>query len=997
MQSYIQEVDVTIETRARPDRFWLTPVCALVVVAALLVFLRSNSSGEGNDTRNVLNITPYSGASDPGPTTLIGSEADANGTQFLWVDLYLEGNANCRVYFDRRDTTNFHFLDRVGTKITLGLSEAGLEQSFCTATLTSAEPLRVARHGCQIGVFQQGRLLLAAFDDRQRGGSVGIRTIANGSGGGGGAATATLKAEAREDIHFADDFMITEAKGAHWKGNGSPERGDFKVRSLRHPLLSANAFNYMGAGKGLYSVVGQPWWDQYRYEVSLRGPQNGIVGLVFAYQDDNNYGLFRWNARTAVEGGVFEGGWRELVAIRDGKETVLVHADGGYLPDQWYAASLRVTYGGVSVMMDGYELLHSYDAGLTCGGAGVWCDIPVPAILATDPKSQLFQENRLSGLMAQHCTIDDIRINSIEGFEDNFRTNGELGGGWLTGPGLWKCEAGKGLSVLPVSTSTKALIGDRRWSQYEVETQVQPGSGGAGITFLHRDESNYYCVTVDGKQLSLINVSNGEEKIVDSVPLPVAAAADKDGASWMHLKATVKHGHVRVVANDRATVESFAGDGLLKGRAGFVATSGKGDVASRFRSFRLSFLPEVEPLVTTNAVFEDELTMNDWTNPNSEWYPPKDQLLLEGRPVNLLWHRSQFPGDVELTLEPREITDDKKNEIAISVAKDGQGKNNGYVLRYKSASDEVGKRTTTVQLFRQGEMRSEKSVGDDVRQLSSISLRRCGRYVVGSINGRAIVNFRDDVPLSGSKVAYYTQGVLVRTEATKITSDNFRNDLFSRAATGWRIAGQAIAEVTNRWQCDPRWTFWSIENDRRKGKAAVMWSKYLYPGDCTIEFYVANKMEGERGQPYVYARDINVTLSSDGSDLTKGYTFMWGGKGNEASMILRDGIEVKRLPRSIPTDMNLHRHWFAYKVERQGNRVSFRVDRYFMNDKDGKEKQSELVYEDSQPLTGDRIAIWTYDHAIMISRVRISGDGGNVAEHPDSQTQPLKTPYDTKF
>ena len=165
----------------------------------------------------------------------------------------------------------------------------------------------------------------------------------------------------------------------------------------------------------------------------------------------------------------------------------------------------------------------------------------------------------------------------------------------------------------------------------------------------------------------------------------------------------------------------------------------------------------------------------------------------------------------------------------------------------------------------------------------------------------------------------------------------------------------------------------------------------------TLDFYVAHKMEKERGAPYVYARDINVTICSDGSDLNKGYTFMWGGRGNTGSMILRNGEEVKKVPVRIPTEhgssgtplTDWHHHWFAVHIEKHGNTVSYRVDRFFED-----QPNSELVFEDTQPLSGDRIAIWTYDHAILISRARLSGEGGIDFEDPDFQPAPLKTPYD---
>jgi hypothetical protein len=330
--------------------------------------------------------------------------------------------------------------------------------------------------------------------------------------------------------------------------------------------------------------------------------------------------------------------------------------------------------------------------------------------------------------------------------------------------------------------------------------------------------------------------------------------------------------------------------------------------------------------------------------------------------------------------------------IALSVAKDGQGKNNGYVFKYQSGSAAEGaSRSTALELYRQGEKVAEKVLLDEVRQLSSVTIRRCGKYVIGLVNGKPMVSYRDEEYATGSRVAFYTQGVTVKTEAIKIVSNHFKNDLFSSAPVNWRTAGAAVAEVANRWQCDPRWSFFSLKNDRKAGKAAVLWSKLLYPGDCTVEFYVGNKMEGERGPPYQYARDINVTIGSDGSNLNKGYTFMFGGQANSGSMILRDGVEVKRSGRAIPMDMNYHRHWFSIKIEKRGNTVSFRVDRFFVADN---AKTGELVYEDEQPLDGSHIAIWTYDHALMISRVRISGEGGEVADHPDWVPGALKTPYD---
>ncbi len=995
---------------SRDPHRWIR-AAAVVAGAALLSVATALPVIAESDVPNVkLDVMPSPNETDVGPKVLLGQESpEGEGTSYASVDLNAEGEGNCRVYFDyRKSTGSFHFMDRRCAKVTLGISEAGVEQILGTGAVAPGS-LRLARHGLNMAVFQNGKLICSAFDERLTGGAAGFRML-------GSERAITLKAESRDDIHFSDDFMVTETKSAQWRGNGSTEKGDFEVKSLRSPLLSANGFCYMGKGQGIYSVVGEPWWDRYSYQAALRGPAESKIGLIFAFRDEKNYGLFRWTARSVGADSTKQPGKRELVRVTNGKENVLASSEGGYEPQQWYAATILVNYGHASVSVDGHLLLDAVDSSLTSGGAGVWCDVALPAKMAQSPREQAHPYNSLHDLMKQHAVFDDVKINSIEGFEEQFRTPGTLGGGWLVGAGDWKVQAVKAvkdstndaapgeLIVTPPGDGVaKALIGDRRWAGYQVEADVVPGSGAAGLIVLHRDESNYYSATLVGEELRLSRVavaSTGiKETVVDATHL-----ARIDGP--IHLKATIKCGHIKVTAsaagNTLVSVETFDATSQLKGRAGLLA-SGTGR-AARFSNLELSFVHDSEPLITTNAVFDVETSMTDWTNPASEWYPPKDPVMVDGKPVNLLWHRSQFPGDVEMTVEPRDFTE-TKYEIVLSLAKSGQGKNNGYIFLFRSGdSAEGSSRSITAQIFRQGVQVAENVLNDDARQLTSLSLRRCGKYVVAMANGKPILTYRDESPLTGSQIAYYTRGVSLRAEATKISSNNFHDELFSSAPTVWRTAGAAIAEVTNRWQCDPRWSFYSLKSELGKAATAVLWNKASYPGDVTLEFFVGNKMESDRhpgiqGSPYAFARDINVTICSDGSDLTKGYTFMFGGQGNTGSMITRNGVEVKRSAKTvtIPTDMNFHHHWFAIKIEKHGSRVSYRVDRYFADEKNEKgEIVGELVFDDPQPLTGDRIALWTYDHGIMVSRIRVSGENGEVLEMPGADRPALKSPYDGK-
>lgn len=937
---------------------------------------------------------PARNAPDPGPETVLGAEDSRQiGTSFDWVDVLAIGpSTHYRLYFDRLDNANYHFVDRNQERVVLGHCEAGVEQVLDETLLPQGLPaeLRVARHGTRMGVFSGPRLLVWAFDERRLGGSVGYRNTGPG--------TLTVTAERRDDIRFSDDFMREEkdTNSSTWRKRGAAGC-EFAIRSLRNPLLSANAFNYMGVGHGAVSITGEPWWDNYRYEVSLRGPREGKIGLLFAYHDENNYGLFRWTARPVSADGATTGpGLRELVRVRNGQEEVLAKSAYGYVPQQWYRAEVLVSHARVRVEVDGHAFFEVFDPQLTAGGVGLWCDVTPPKSLALDPKSTDLKINSLWELMNQHAVFDDVRVTTLESFEDDFRFPGPIRQGWLAGLGEWVVrtekngEAGE-LCARSLPNSSKCLIGDKRWGQYRLACDLDPGNGSCGLIFLYRDETNHYLARTDGQRLELVRVADGQEKVLQATPLKTGRETWTDG--FLRLGILAKEGYLRATADDGTVVEALDTDGVLRGRAGLFAASGdnRGEAPpARFRRLRLMFLEEPEPLVTTNAIFEDEESMSDWTNASKEWQAQQAAITVDGQSIVPLWHSNQFPGDVELIVEPRQISSER-HELALSVSKDGKGSHNGYIFLYQAGrKTEDGKPSTILKIIRAGEPVLERVLtGGSIRELSSLSVRRVGPFVVGKINGKPELVFRDPKPLEGAKIAYYAKGVEVRAESSRIVSDHFLNELFSNAPVRWRTAGCAIAEVTNRWQCDPRWSFFSLKNDLGKGKTAVLWSKSSYPGDAMIEFYVGNKMEQERGPYYTYARDINITLCGDGQDLTKGYTLMWGGHDNQATYLYRNGVEVKRVEGRIPDEQRLvHRAWMSVRVEKRGSKISFYADRL------PGQAPISLVYEDPEPLTGNRVALWTYNHAVMLSRFRITGEGGTVQESPDQDFLAPKTIYE---
>jgi hypothetical protein len=146
-------------------------------------------------------------------------------------------------------------------------------------------------------------------------------------------------------------------------------------------------------------------------------------------------------------------------------------------------------------------------------------------------------------------------------------------------------------------------------------------------------------------------------------------------------------------------------------------------------------------------------------------------------------------------------------------------------------------------------------------------------------------------------------------------------------------------------------------------------------------------MDQERGERYEYVADINAVLGADGRDIATGYSFLFGGRGDTGSYILRGSRELAKNPAVVlPRSSSIHRRWFHLKMRKDSGHLALWVD-------------GELVAaaDDPDPLPGRHLGLWTWDNGVMIAHVRVSTDGAMVPESTVQSQPPVpRTPYDEK-
>lgn len=818
------------------------------------------------------------------------------------------------VAFNHQDSANHYCLSLEGGRAGLFRVERGLLLPLTETELKrGGKPLLLKRRRSVVELYEGSERRLRFCDGTFRGGRVGL---------GGPSLKKALAASPRFQpvgpVYFSDDFMRGENEPGAW----DCPSGEWKVKSLRNPLRSANAFKFIGktTGEVAVALTGHWFWDRYECSAAFRSPDASPVGLFVGYQDKGNHFRCEWRGKHGSDVGQIR-----LVQVTDGEERELLAEPIGFAPGQWYLLSVVMVGDGLRVSVDGNEVGKVSLPGLIGGKIGLF---------TKSPEGTLF---------------DDVVVRSVFDYRADFSEMAE--GRWACLGGTWKPSG----SSVTASSSGRALavVGDEEWFDYTAETLAEGADGAAGLVCHFQDAFNYCALIREGEaRLKLIRVLDGKEETLAEAQLDDRLLRPRTLRLALRNSSDLLTGLV----DGRALVQAEEAR-LGTGLAGLCA-NGKG---YRFTEFSVTFAErDRAPLRTHNPVFAHEYSMANWASAEGDWAKEQQQLD-DGRRAALGWHRVDMPGDAEIRMPlPEFPARDSAGAsmpssvwLVLSAAEHKLGE--GYRLEMGWSG------STQLSLWRGEVMVHEQALRK--RDVTSLRLRRAGSYLLGYVNGQREVVYQDKEPLAGNHTGW--GAVLVEPDLSRVQvyADSVVAETFETAPTDWLVA-EGDWEVSNRWQCDPRWSFFSGAPLAGR-KRAVIWSKReLPPEELSVELTVGQKMERERGDYSKYARDYNLTICADGNRLDSGYSFVFGGWGNKRTAILRGTQVVAETETPVIDTRGLHRRWYVLKASKKGGRL-----RYFV---DGK---LVLSYDDPTPLRGERFAVWSYENGIMIPRVRISCPG----------------------
>ena len=731
---------------------------------------------------------------------------------------------------------------------------------------------------------------------------------------------------------FADDFMHDKGELGAWK----PTAGTWKIDAMQNPIRSANPFAFLAQGEDATALAGNWFWRNYDYACTVRPLPESAFGMVFCRYDEEHSYQLKWVPTTPISGRL------SLVKIAAGRQVVLAEKQQALPRHAWTRLRVSQLEGLLTAHVDGLQAFQVTDPDpLPAGLIGLW---------SSGGEGTVFDDVEVTPVSALEC-----RFTAPLVLPPVLRAPREITDAHLTESGLVLGRAG-GVLALGGVTRENVSLQAQLAGLGALETTLELRTRENGGDFVG------FRISGHGSDMSaeLFVRWEGNDIWVDRQPVQQLPA---EAEISLHTRAEEAWGCI----DDRIVCLAAGLPVVAKGTCSLrVSPENNGITLTSLALRPARPLPSIENRVET---FTYEDSMRKWSSPIHEWTASR----AGGHKV--YWHRSDFWQDLAAWVDMR------------SLAEEDLGSGWGLILGTGKSQEDPGIRAG----IRRAEEQLELQLVLAPEKVHRLVLDKMpDGFGIEKRNDRLLVRLDERIIWNQSlpetlqelcRVGRFGQGADEKwAQAVRIRAGGVKTYSFKHAPADWcAVAG--TWQVTNRWQCDPRWSFFS---GVRPSGVACNWNKRRHGTNVSVEFFAGPKMDRSRGDKYQYAADINAVICGGGRDIVDGYSFMFGGWNDKGSYILR-GTQVLSENTSviIPRAGSTHRRWFHVKLRKHNDTLALWVD--------GVEAGKAT---DPDPLNGDRFALWTWNNGIMVAQVRVSTDSDLTAVEPDAEpvSEP-KTPY----
>lgn len=689
------------------------------------------------------------------------------------------------------------------------------------------------------------------------------------------------------------------------------------------PAKSPNFYTMQGFGTNALLLAGEPFYGHYRYRASVQH-NSGTNGIVFLSTERGNaYAFTAENA--ANQDGIQLSLWERPA----GAAPKRLHAVQTELqPGQWLLLEVKLFDDRVICYADHVEVMRKKLPLPPGGRFGLFANTESGDVTRFDDVAvvshdDLVFDDPADVLFASHTAPPPC-------VSENGKARVDFPGGVTN---LWRFG---GATSAPLRTEARFT------AQGDAFTVGLETAGGV-YRFLCRQAGG-------ARDYVLERFADGKRETLDSCRTPA-------NGKTVTLALDALRGHeLRGLADGRLVCLAMPA-GQPGGVQGVVAFSAEPvsavplAVTSLDETLRDRF--EKNPLYVTDPY------MKHWASPEGQWVTFQN---------GETWFKGDLTGGTEIKFP---VVDGMKLDFAVP-----EDSTNGQCRVV------VGGGAVRVFTPESGTNAAMRVAVNDI-PLTEVNKAKFRRYTLG-VSGLTAWLASDTALLAKAHLAKPLTGrrmqirgmALDNLARTLVTRDNVFDTLFNESLYNWTINGGKW-EVINRFYCEPTW---SHMNGESADGLAALWSKYVFKGDFSIEFYAGLRMGW-----YTRAGDLNVSVMSKRNSPGDGYTAIATGWDPDHSQLdtklLRAGkpLDVSQkylVPRHrngnvrrgyqplVASGRPIHGAWYAIQLRRTAGRLKYLYD-------------NEPVFDvpDAQPLDDGSLGIWTYQNSMMVARIKIAAEG----------------------
>ena len=746
---------------------------------------------------------------------------------------------------------------------------------------------------------------------------------------------------------FEDNFLVPagsefpptwEIMSGIWKlhsvtGSISGASGGYQLARQPKPEKSPNFYTLEGSGTNAVVLTGEPFYSCYSFRASVQH-NSGTNGLVFLAGEHGGFFAFTARTDTLTDRLILEL-WRQ--PAQPGARRIMLDAVQTELPaGQWLLLEVQTFDDRIICRADNVEVIRRrFD--LPPGGRfGLYANMPAGETTRFDDVVAGSHEDRL---FESPQDVNFATRSETPGVQSLLRK----GTVWIYFP-----PSGPATNVWQFGSSDNGPL--RQESLFVATSDAF--SCGLTIHGAPSDATSYRFVcaqtpqerTYTLEQVSATNTITLDRVTTASVSNQVTLALD-----------ALRPNELRCYADNRLVCfhrPAKQPDGILGAFAvnptdlfftAPVVTSKDATLSERFEK---------------NPLYVNDPFMRHWSSPEGQWVTFKD---------GLTWFKGDITGPIKVRLP---VVNGMDLHLCIQ-----EGSSNG-LCRVSVKDDKVSLYTPdsgTNAAFTVAAAQIPE-IAFDKKQVRLYTLGIEGSVVWLGGDEILLAKTHLSAPLKGRRMRI-TGMTLDNLSHTLVKRDNVFDTLFNESLHDWIIDGGRW-EVINRFYCEPTW---SHMNGESADSLAALWSKYIFSGDFSIEFYAGMRMGW-----YERAGDLNLTVMSRSNSTGDGYSAIATGWDPDHSQLysrlLRNGdlmdVSTKYLvPRAragnarqgyqplVSAGRDMHGAWYGMQLRRVGTRLQYTYD-------------NEQVFdvEDKNPLEDGSLGIWTYCNSMMVARIKIAAE-----------------------